>query len=595
MIRKISLETEKYVVKDVLDAIHNLHRTASIAENDVFSFNGLEGVSGWNVLNDLRKKCQNDDLGCQFVIVRTHRLLLRFGEIGEYKDIDLVRERSRSMFYWFEFADMKSSQSPWIGRRFIQGFQATAISINETTSKKYTVIIPCAEEEYSDMRDTLERAESVFVEGMVVDVSLASKKEHDFWLITQIVEPVPMDYQRANNILSVMSSWKEIAPMRKFSIGKKYVGDTIFDFIDGRVQEPLLFFPEIVSLAIMVSVLFTREGVPVFNTFFFGGSNIGKTSALRYIVVKMLHGEIESGSSSAGKGWLITHARDAPVPKIFSQKNALLVNEAFKSVSHSQSNHHSYTIQLKMLLEKHMEVLERTPVSSSSGLGTVRGKLVCSFVATENDDDSLIKALGRVFCMASANTRRIQIGYIYREDETDVDSEVNTELAHKMMTAWLNRKFGHEALRSIKELYLYSRKFTENLDLEAPNEWKKEMRERMKVEVEHGWITDPDMPKWFSVGAYDAATHKEFSVYVDQFLYNQRNILTPCYISAAIFRGWEVYSNILELKPVYDERQRKMAEDLVMYFTKCKFKLFSGGIEETVMSGGVRRQPYGGN
>jgi chromosome condensin MukBEF complex kleisin-like MukF subunit len=108
-------------------------------------------------------------------------------------------------------------------------------------------------------------------------------------------------------------------------------------------------------------------------------------------------------------------------------------------------------------------------------------------------------------------------------------------------------------------------------------------------------MADSFMPNWFGAGKYDETTRKEFDRYLGDFIRFQKNTFTPCYISAAIIRGWEVYDSIDTLQPVFDERQEKMAEELVKLFAKCKLRIFAKGIEEHVLSGsGISRVLFGG-
>jgi hypothetical protein len=568
--KKVDMGKEVYNVDDIMQ----FYKSAIIGGNEIFSFNGLDKHISWNILNKMRKFCEDNELGPHFPVVKTDVVTVRFSQFSKFDRMDLVRGKERKIFYWFEFKDV-SKGSPWISRRYVEGFEALAYTIGEDIIQELKVIIPCGIDEYDSLRAALENADSVKLSGMLIDCSSSMKKEQDRWFVPHSIDIVDQDFSGANNILSKMKEWQELIPMRHFSTSK-----------------PL--FSESIMLSMMVSVLFTRKSAPVFDTVFFGPSDHGKSSVLSYLVKDIMQGKIIGGSTSSGKGWLVSHAKDSPQSVMFSEKNVLMVNEMFKFVSQAQGNAHSYVVQLKLLMEHHMEILERNSVEGRSGLGQVSGRMVCSFLGIENDDDHLIRGLGRVFCLAPANTRRFQIIYAAR-DNVDEDDDVNSELARRNMNSKFCTKFGRTALRDMKSLYLYSRRFTEDVSLEAPVEWKKKMRELLQNVLPTEWMADSFMPNWFGAGKYDETTRKEFDRYLGDFIRFQKNTFTPCYISAAIIRGWEVYDSIDTLQPVFDERQEKMAEKLVKLFAKCKLRIFAKGIEEHVLSGsGISRVLFGG-
>jgi hypothetical protein len=60
-------------------------------------------------------------------------------------------------------------------------------------------------------------------------------------------------------------------------------------------------------------------------------------------------------------------------------------------------------------------------------------------------------------------------------------------------------------------------------------------------------------------------------------------------------RGWELCDCVDRLQPVYDEDQKKMADELVVYFVKSKLRILAPGIEAYYLQGdGVERTRYGG-
>jgi hypothetical protein len=119
------------------------------------------------------------------------------------------------------------------------------------------------------------------------------------------------------------------------------------------------------------------------------------------------------------------------------------------------------------------------------------------------------------------------------------------------------------------------------------------MKGRLRSEME---MSLEGYPRWYKVGCFDEVTAKRLQMKFNDFLQlHTKGILTPCYVSAAVFRGWEACKSLEELKPVFDDRQLEMAEMLVLYFFKSKLKVLSSGIEAAFAPEGVQRlQLFGG-
>ena len=116
-------------------------------------------------------------------------------------------------------------------------------------------------------------------------------------------------FDAANAILSRMHDWK----------------DLVF-----HSQESLAF-PEDCSYAMLASVGYSRRKMPAFNTIFYGETAMGKTTVIRYYVETMMKGQHIDATASSGKKWLVSHKEGVAESVMFSQRDALLVDEAFKS------------------------------------------------------------------------------------------------------------------------------------------------------------------------------------------------------------------------------------------------------------------------
>jgi len=573
---------ETYTVDDLINKL-KMDAQAGLLKSygDVISVNGLDGESGFRVLVELRKAVEQHALSAQMLIVKTHSLVVRFGGVGKLRNIDLAQYRKgrggpECFEYWFEFG-MSRSTSPIVDRKTISGFEASAYVIgSEDFFGEVKLIIPCStKEEYDETLDKLNDAEAVRIEGMLIDASNQRKAEQTNYFIVQNMTIIEQDYSGASNVLAKLRDWRELIPMRHF-----------------ETEDPL--FPDVTSLSMMASVLFTRRGVSAFNTIYFGPSSAGKTSVLRFFIEDLLGGSVESATASSGKRWLISHKEGAPPSKLFTEKRSILVDEMLKSVSTNQRmNSHSYAVELKDFLQNHMQILDKDEVSASSGVGVVSGRMVCSFVGTENDDEQLIRALGRAELLSPAAMRRIQIGYADRKINPSED--VNPVLAKKKQMAYFYGLFGATARKDIASLYMFSRRYTEDTRYEAPKEWKVKVNALMEGEARMDVNGAAGYPRWFVPGLIDNEVSLKLREKFMQILTLQKSILTPCYLSAAIFRGWEACNSIETFKPVFDEQQEKMATDLFRFFLQSKLRILSAGIEEGLtMGGGIERVRFGG-
>ncbi len=546
----------------------------NVSDRDVWSVNGLDGQSGWQLLSKLRKETEaKDGFEPQMVVVKTSEILVRFGGAGPHRTIDLMQvrgEKKSKIYYWYEISDHLKGVVK--DRKCVDGFEASVFPVG--VKQELRAIIACAPEKYDELVELMRRSQAIKLQGMWVDASMGKKEQGQFFVVQEL-ETVDEDYSGGENILKKLKDWTELIPMRHY-----------------YTEKPL--FDEVTSLSMLVSVMFTRMEMAAFNTIYFGPSRHGKTAVLRFLVCDVLKGGFESATASAGKGWLVSHKEGTPPSKLFSERKCLLVDELFKSVS-VKGEHRSYAIALKALVQGHMQILDRGLVDASSGVGRVKGEMICSFVGTENDDLTLQVALAKAESISDAAFRRIQIGYAERAGGISDDSfdqvDVDAKAAKQKMIGFFIKKFGQDALKDIASLLLYSRRYTEKWSPESEDfyHWQIGMYKWMYHCAYEGLVGFPEFDKNY-VGAEEIIAKK-----LKSMVHLQRDCVRASYISAAIVRGWEVASSYKEFKPVVDLRQQKLAEQLVMYFFRSRVRIFEPGLKDLFIprGGGISRG-YGG-
>lgn len=516
-------------------------------------------IDAWDALMEVRDHCIRNKLELRMPIMANAIQSVSVVDFGEHQEIDLLKRTngaSPDRFYWFE--ELPKGKTP-NKRVFVNGFLMRCSFINQKgQSDVMRAIVICTAQEYELLKDNMK--EEVTLEGMYLESSRNSM-DRDKWFLANAISVQPVDYAGANNVLSKLQAWPELAPMRNA----------------GDLDE--LFFDSDTTLCIMASAIFVRDGTAQFNSIIFGVTGCGKSSFLEYFCLNILGGTKESGTLASGKGWGVSHAKDARPSTLLVEKNMIYVNEFFKAVD---NNEHTYALNLIKFLEKHMEIFERNEIRGSSGLGSVTGKMKAPFLSSENSDLNLKTALGRGFMMAAATFRRVQ--FLIVDRKIDLSKEVNSNLSKEIMTNLFKSKFGASALKDIRALYLYSRRFSENIHFEAPPQWRVQVRANIVSMLSNNLkLVYPDAPDWFSNSSYDQITRDKFAAVIDDMLNAQKDNYTACYVSAAIIRGWEVYDNIDDLKPHVDERQEEMAERMFKKFFFCKLFILAGGIQEYVL------------
>ena len=556
--KKVDGLKENYDVKDVLEKLRD-EKTL----DDVWSVNGIENMSGWRIMREVSEYYEaNEGFEPQCLVVKTDDVRVKFIGATKFQSMDLMQMRGegkkRKVLWWYEF---DKSTTRVKDRRSVKGFEFTCMP--HGGKEELLAIVVCSEQEYDGLVEGLREAESLILKGMWIDASTQGMKQRQYFLVQEL-ELTEEDINGVETLLPQISSWQELIPMRHV-----YTHKPLFD--------------EVTSLAMMVSVFYTKRDSPVFNTVFFGPSMMGKTSVLKYLVERIYGGKIETATTSSGKAWLVSHKEGAPPSKFFTEKRCLLIDEMLKAVTtSSSSSHKSYAVDLKSFLQKHMQILDKSVTDGSSGVGNVQGRMRCSFVGTENDDDTLQRALARAEHMSPAAFRRIQIGYATR-DASEIEEDADMFDANKDMDVYFYKKFGKTVFKDYRALLTMSRRFSETWSPKAKyyRIFQTQMRKWLAHVAIKGWLGFP-----FLVENKDGAIvsfqeqSNNLKVKLEDMSRMQAACNRACYIAAAIVRGWEVYEKKELFQPVEDREQVKLAKALALYFFKSKLTVLEKGMKE---------------
>ncbi len=553
---------ENYALEDVFKKMKSCE--SSLRDSGVVvSVNGLESVSGWDILNSLRQWLESDndssslrELSPQMLVVHTDDIVVRYGGVVNtgHGVFDLVQRRGDSIYYWYEIS--RSLRGVVRGRKSLEGFEMVVYPT--TMSGELRVFVPCKKEDFDDLVRKFENSDFLNLKGMLIDASGDFRKQVNYFII-QDFEVINESYDLAEDVLSKLVSWKELIPMRH--------ADT---------DESL--FSEITMLSMMASAMAHRENWAVFNTIYFGPSQAGKTSVLKFLVCDLIGGSFESATASAGKGWLVSH-KEGVESKMFSEKRAVLVDEMMKSVStNAGNNHQSYTVAIKNLMQKHLQILDKTKVDASSGNGPVKGKMVCSFIGAENDDSILQKCMARAERSSPAAFARVQMGYVSRDINPLDDADVDPTYAVNKMKALFISRYGKNALKAIGALYMFSRKFTGSHKYDPPSWWTHQVRWDLYNRAKAGEFSKVFVPEM-------GVSYTSRDSMLKDLVKLQNKCYSMCWNVSQVFRGWEVHSTLESFEPVQDLKQQKMAQQLVDYFFSSKIRILEPGIEEALNKG----------
>jgi hypothetical protein len=551
-------------------------------------------ISGFEFLNKLREESQIK--GLRLMVVKNSTYVIEPFSVEEAKVIDLVRRyKGGTVGYWFEASvENKKVISDTISCAcfIIKGYtwvemevdqiaqdkedeEEKADKINDkidddeveedsdvkvvvdkkTGAKKnmiylpVTLIVPCGANPKKE-RDRILAAEGIVVSGMEVDVSLSGSYNKEKHILANTYSLKRHDLTLANLALMKINHWRELAPLVN-SEGKS-------------------LFSESIDAVILANALFSKRSVPAFNLLVVGPRRNQKTAALSFLTKFMMGGSIVSGSSSTGKGWLVSHKEGAQISKMFSEKNCLMIDEALKFKSGEDLG---VAIRIKNHFVSHMELVERKDVEGISGNGPIRGRMSCSLFCVDNPDSVVINSLGKAYKMQDASFRRWSFLWMDRLPDVKI-SYLTTEQAHDMMKKRFE-DFGK--VDAIKALMLLSRRLCERENKPADEKWVEELTGRLKSEVDNNNLF-PELSFVFEK-AMDAEHKKliadEIKEHIDIDLIDA---IQAAWLSAAAMRAWEECKSYDEFRLIYDERQRNLAELIIREILKGRLKLLFPGI-----------------
>jgi hypothetical protein len=555
-----------YSVWQVIDA------AIAQSEGSVCVANGLDGESGWAVLSKFRsvwrKRSAEDWVDPKFPVVVTHEGAARISLPSGHQTIDLVQVRAEYNYFW----EFEKAVKGCVKARVSLGCVVALFELDTGGGKvSGTALFPCARKDADELVSRVKAADEVNLKGMLIDASTKSK-EHEYTFIVVDAEFERLDLSLADDMLSKIKSWKDIAPLM-------------------NIETEELQLDEAYELSALAANLYVRNGVPAFNLICMGPANTGKTTLEGYIVQSLMGGCLVAGTASSGKGWMITHKEGVP-SIVYQEKNALLVDEFFKAVQDSDS--HSYAMQLNNFLEKQMQIFERAEMVAPSGVGSVKGRMVCSFQATENTNVNLCRALVRAEMMADAPMRRVQFAYV-DAPKTGGGKRFTVKqdraFIYRKMDEIYERRFGPGFKKGYRALVLYSRRFTGDSSIQPPKKWVEEMMESLYAAVQNG---EEDVPKEFSLAVMDSVRVDIIGKKVESFVDHHQGAISAAWEVAGVIRGWEVHNKLVDFAPVYDERQLEFAVMIARFLFVSKLRVFAPGADEYLKDReGVRRVNYG--
>jgi hypothetical protein len=549
---------EGYEFKDVLDIM------TGTLDSGILVANGLED-DGWQMMSELRARLATDMKNknvfqLKFVVVKNMCRDFVYMGVDKMMSFDLVQRRKDKYYFWWELPGLKTTEFA-SARRSANGFMMKCYDTERECI--INVMIICKPDEYKGLVEEFQRAGKIRCSGMNIDVQVKTMG-HESYVIATEIETMDEDYSVANCVLSKLKDWRQIAPGYHF-------------------DSQQFLFGEVATLSILMTVMYYREGSSAFNTVYFGPPSSGKTTTIK-ILVDTVGGSFEAATAASGKGWLVTHASGVP-SKVFTERKIMLVDEFFKAAGTvgAKANYHSYALELNQFLQKHMQLFERRFVDISSGMGTIKGIMKCSFIGTENNDENLQRALMKAEIMSGGPMRRFQFGYIdkmFNEDDEFIVQKDVIQVEREMTREWY-RRFGKNVKQGISALFMYSRKFSNDPNLSAPTMWVQEYSKKLFEMVK---VSDVRVPAKWRSSSPDAEFDRKILEKVRELIKYQQGCLSACWISAAIIRGWEVHDSLEVLEPVFDDKQKQMAEDVALYLFISRLRVFEPGVQDIVGS-----------
>lgn len=538
------------------------------------SVNGIEGVDGWMITRELRTKMMvkaESQRRAEFVIVKTHVMTLKLIGPMMIDTVDFVRVyHGGKIRFWFE---QKEGKNELIQDRKMSPVVVYKAVPLEKGSTPITVIFSCTQEERHDLIELLKSTEIINVEGMRVDASSANTFGHEKFLLAQKWSPVREDLGKATEVLKNIDTWRDLAP----------ITDSAGVPVYGEIENALM----------LINALYVRRGVPALNLCIFSPSNMGKTTALEFLTIDMMGGSKIDATLASGKGWLPSFKEGVEPSAMFTEKNAILVDEFLKSLNTRQTDHSGYVLAIKRFFQEQMQLLEHDEVKGVSGNGSITGHVACSVAMTDNPDKKVILCLGKAFFDAPAAFRRMNFLVLEGMPFNDEDS-MSKKQAHGVVRKKLMEKFG--SMHAVRAMMFIMRRGCEH-DWVVSKTWRKKVKEAVLANVLSS-IPVPGYPNWFSndMGLKDANEREKGISVLQELIRVQANAWDACWIGAAALIGLEMSKgkDVSEYELYFGEEQEELALRLAERVFKDNLRIYGDGIFARITeTDGIARVPYG--
>lgn len=509
--------------------------------------NGVQ-LDGAVFLNKMRKESEK---GMRFAVVKNVECTLIPTKVSTPDDFDFVRKYGGGHIrYWYEHFLENDFVEDRISMKI---FKVDALQMDEEsgTAERVVLLVP-AGCDYNERRNEILDAEKMWVEGMAISTSVGKKSAQERYVIVHAWKCVKDDLSVAGKALAQVKKWSELSPM--------------------VASNGANLFSNAVNACLLANAFYSKETVPAFNLLIIGPKRNQKSAAIKFLVSEVMKGSVTSGSSSTGKGWLISHKENAAPSEFFSEKKCLMVDEVLKSFSSGGLDHRGLLLRIKDFFVLHMEILQREKMRSTSGNGKIDGKMICSLFAVDNPDEYVLQAMGKGYKVADAAFRRWN--FLYMNNVAGKVPYLSTEQAFNMMRKRLVLYGGVDAVHA---LMMLSRKKCRDYDGNADEAWIAEVRTRLKSELDVCQLVPESYDVICAIKDEDlkALVLEEAKSQLD---YDMEDTFQAAWVSAAAMRGWEVHDLYEKYDLVFDEQQRALAEMIVRELFVGRIKLLFPGI-----------------
>jgi hypothetical protein len=542
------------IVGGILGWIEQAISQGAFGKGTIPFINGVN-IDGWDLMCRLRIESEKKQL--RFIVVKNIELDVIPMKVSGLETMDVVRryDGSAGVKYWFEFGAEKSVVKE---RMCLNAFILEGTAYIDGKLESINLIMPC-DDKYEDKRSMIMSSEKVRIGGMSIRASVAGKCGQKVYIIVSNWQCINTDLTLATKALEKIEKWQDMTPLLD---------------VDGNK-----IFSDSVTACILANCFFSKETMPVFNMLIIGPKRNQKSAAIKFLVGDIMHGSVVSGSSSTGRGWLISHKEGADPSSLFSEKASLMIDEGlkFSSIGGAYFDSRGLVLKIKDHFVRHMEIIQREEIDSKSGNYTIRGKMSCSLFVVDNPDTTVLEAMGRAYKIADAAFRRWS--YLYMDRLPGHIKFLTTSQAHSMMKKKFVDYGGTDAIRA---LMLLSRRKCAECDINADEKWIDDLKARMKAEV--------DMEKFYPEYSFlfrssiDGGKENEelkkkiideIKLHIDE---EMEDIIQGAWLSGAAMRGWELKKSFADYELVFDDEQKKIAEMIIRELFRGKIRIMFPGI-----------------